>query len=110
MSGRPRIDVLETPDEVMTKIEKRHNVSYDDVDEVLRGAFGYSWSFEEARGWRLYVPGRARGGKLLKVVLRLVDPLDGVEASDRLLDQSTLVIEETVANDVENESPACRVF
>ncbi|MGF1663896.1 MAG: hypothetical protein ACFCVG_15790 [Kineosporiaceae bacterium] len=78
MSGRPRIDVLETPDEVMTKIEKRHNVSYDDVDEVLRGAFGYSWSFEEARGWRLYVQGRARGGKLLKVVLRLVDPLDGV--------------------------------
>ncbi|MGF1646609.1 MAG: hypothetical protein ACFCVF_06800 [Kineosporiaceae bacterium] len=78
MPGRPRIDVVETPDEVMSKIEGRHGVSYDDVDEVLSGAFSYSWSFEDARGWRLYVQGRARSGNLLKVVLRLVDSRDGV--------------------------------
>jgi hypothetical protein len=72
------VDVLETPAEVVDKIAARHDVAYEDVDDVLSGSFDYTWSYEEARGWRLFVQGRARKGRLLKVVLRPVDPADGV--------------------------------
>lgn len=62
---------------VLAKINGKHGVTRQDVEDACRDYAKATWIFDEDRGWRLLVLGATSTGGKLRVILYPVDTATG---------------------------------
>ena len=78
MVTRFYIVVVDISPAVATKIQSKHGVTPDEVQDACRSYQQAGWEYSEEHGLRLLLVGTTRSGRSLKLRLQPVDPVDGI--------------------------------